>query len=106
MPVQLGIPFVTGAFRGEPALGVDRAFEDGGTICVCTSGSANVNCQDIADARQGILGIDWLGREDFRTWQALLVIIGIKTGGDSQLPKIVQASRIEGFRLATAQSRQ
>ena len=59
MPIQVGIPFVTRAFSGEPTHFIDRALEGRGTVCVRAGGSANVTRQDIADTRQRILGIDW-----------------------------------------------
>ena len=51
MPVQVGIPFVTRAFGGEPTHFIDRAFEDRCTVCVRAGRSANVTRQEIADAR-------------------------------------------------------
>src|SRR6266542_1067734 len=106
MPVQVGIPFVARAFGGEPTPFIDRALEDRCTVCVRAGGSASVTRQDIADTRQRILGIDWLRRKDLRARQALLVIIGINTGGNPELPKIVHASRVIGFGLRSAQSGQ
>src|SRR4051812_17955217 len=50
-----------------------------------------------------MLGIDWLRREDLRTRQTLLVIIGIDTGGNPQLPKIIHASRVISLGLGSAQ---
>ena len=106
MPVQFGIPFVTRAFGGEPTHCIGRALEDRCAACVRAGGSANVSREDIADTRQRICGIDGLRRKDLRTRQALLIIIGINTGGNPQLPKIVHASRVIGFGLRSAQSGQ
>src|SRR6266542_1593421 len=97
MPVQIEIPFVTRAFGGESTLFIERAFEDRSAVCVRAGGSANVTRQEIADARQWIFEINWLRREDLGARQLLVVILGVKTGGNSQLPKIVHASRVMGF---------
>src|SRR5437867_626990 len=68
------------------------------------AGFGRTRVKFIVIEKERILGIDWLRREDLRAWQALLVIIGIKTSGNSQLPKIVHASRVIGFGLRSAQS--
>ena len=106
MPVEVDIPFVTRAFGCKSTQFIDRAFENRGTVGVRAGGSANVSRQDIADTRQRILGIDRVRRKDFRTGQALLVIIGLNTYGDSQLPKIVRASCVIGLGFRSAQSGQ
>jgi hypothetical protein len=106
MPVQLRIPFVTRSFRGEPPLFIRQALEDRRAVRVRAGGAAKITRQHIANARQRILRINRHGRKNLRTRQTLVVIVRVKTRGDRQLPKIVQARCVMSLRLRSAQSRQ
>jgi hypothetical protein len=106
MAIKFRIPLVARALRSEAADGVGRALEDGRTRVRAGIGSAHVGAEDITNPRLRFGRVNRHVWEKFGGGQHIVVFIGVKAGGRSELPKLADADGISRLGFGPAEGGQ
>lgn len=103
--VEIGIPFVARTLGAEPILFVPRTSEHRSTVGLGAGGFAQVARQNVTDARQRVSWVDRFAGQNLCAGEPLLVVVGVKLGGDPDLSQVCQAGGVVGFGFRLNHSR-